>query len=133
MAYLEPVIGAFAAFMLGFAWYTVLFGKAWHTESGVTAEDAQNDMARTHGLAFLMLLIISFGLHMIMNFHEVAEQTFVHGAQHGLMAAGMFGIPAITVHYLYQRKSLKLWLIDALYVLCFFALSGGVVGALKLG
>lgn len=133
MAYLEPVIGAFAAFMLGFAWYTVLFGKAWQAETGLSDEDAQGDMARTHGLAFLMLVIISFGLNMIMSFHEPAEQTFVHGAQHGLMAAGMFGVPAVTVHYLYQRKSLKLWLIDIAYVLCFFALAGGVVGALKLG
>lgn len=133
MAYLEPVIGAFAAFMLGFAWYTVLFGKAWQAETGLSEEDAQGDMLRTHGLAFLMLLIISFGLNVIMSMHTPEEQTTVHGAQHGLMAAGMFAIPALTVHYLYQRKSLKLWLIDAAYVLCFFTLAGAVVGGLQLG
>ncbi len=36
MAFLEPVLGGLAAFMLGFAWYTALFGKAWQAETGVT-------------------------------------------------------------------------------------------------
>ncbi len=133
MAYLEPVIGAAAAFMLGFAWYTALFGKAWQRETGITDEEAQNDMARTHILAFLMMVVLSFALNFIINMHTPEEQTFTHGGFHGIMAALMFGVPALTIHYLYQRKSLKLWLIDASYLVIFLALSGAVMAALKLG
>ncbi|MFT5167530.1 MAG: hypothetical protein ACI8P3_002768 [Saprospiraceae bacterium] len=52
---------------------------------------------------------------------------------HGALIALQYALPAVAIHYLYQRKSLKLFLIDAGYVLAFFALSGGVVAALKLG
>ena len=44
MQYLEPVIGGIGAFMLGFLWYTALFGKAWQVETGITDEEAQKDM-----------------------------------------------------------------------------------------
>lgn len=132
MAYLEPIIGAIAAFALGSCWYTFIFGKAWQTETGMSDEDAQKDMARTHGLAFLMMVIMSYALNIIIGYHEPADQTFVHGAFHGALAAGMFAIPATAINYLYQRKSLKLYLIDAMYIVLFMALSGGVMAALKL-
>lgn len=133
MAFVEPVLGAAAAFLLGFAWYTALFGKAWQRETGLSDEDAQKDMARTHGLAFLMIVLISFGLNLFFNFHPIEEQTFVHGGFHGGFNALLFAVPAVAIHYLYQRKSLKLFLIDASYVIAFMALSGAVMGALKLG
>lgn len=133
MAYLEIIIAAAAAFLLGFGWYTALFGKAWQAESGVTDEEAQQDMARTHGLSFLMMCILAFGNNYVIELHPVADQTFVHGAFHGVLAACLYAIPAVAIHYLYQRKSLKLFLIDAGYILAFFALMSGVLAALKLG
>ena len=133
MAYVEILLGALAAFLLGFGWYTALFGKLWQQETGITDEEAQKDMALTHGLSFLMMLVISFGINYIINMHEVADQTFVHGAFHGAMSCLIYGLPLIAIHYLYQRKSMKLFLIDAGYAVAFFALSGGVMSALKLG
>jgi len=133
MAYLEIIIGAAAAFLLGFAWYTALFGKAWQAETGITDEQAQSGMVLTHGLSFLMMIIISFGINYVINLHAIEEQTFMHGAFHGLLSSALYCVPAVTINYLYQKKSLKLWLIDASYVLAFCALSGGVMSALKLG
>lgn len=133
MAYLEVLIGALAAFLLGFGWYTALFGKAWQAETGITDEQAQSNVAMTHGLAFLMMCVISFFLNYYFSYHKVEEQTFTHGAFHGAMMALSFAVPVIAIHYLYQRKSLKLFLIDAGYVVAFFALSTAVMGALKLG
>lgn len=133
MAYLEILIGAIAAFALGSLWYTALFGKVWQAETGLTSEQAQSNMALTHGLAFVMMFILSYAVNYIVNLHDLAEQTFSHGALHGAMAAGLYCVPAIAINYLYQRKSLKLFLIDGAYVICFLALSGGVMAALKLG
>lgn len=133
MAYLEPLIGAAAAFLLGFAWYTALFGKAWQAETGVTDEQAQSGIALTHGLAFLMMVVIAFGINFIINMHTPEEQTFTHGAFHGIMAAVMFGLPAVAINYLYQKKSMKLFLIDGGYLVAFSALAGGVMAALNLG
>ena len=133
MQYLEPVIGGLAAFMLGFAWYTALFGKIWQAETGITDEEAQSGMAITHGGAFLMMIIISFGLNFIVNMHPPEEQTFVHGAFHGALACAMYALPLMVINYLYQKKSFKLMCVDGLYAICFFALSSGVMAALKLG
>lgn len=74
-----------------------------------------------------------FQINMIINFHELADQTFVHGAFHGLLAAVFMPLPAVAINYLYQKKSFKLYLIDAGYILAFCALAGGVMSWLKLG
>ena len=132
MEYLEPVIGGIAAFALGFVWYTALFGKAWQAETGITEEEAQKDMARTHGLALVMMIILSYAVNMIINYHDPADQTFMHGGFHGIMAGVFYAAPAIAINYLYQRKSLKLYLIDASYMILLLGLSGGVMALLKL-
>ncbi|MEO1259070.1 MAG: DUF1761 domain-containing protein [Bacteroidota bacterium] len=132
MAYLELLIAAVAAFLLGFGWYTFAFGKAWQAETGITDEQAKSGMAMTHGLAFLMMIIIAYAINYIINFHDVSEQTFTHGAFHGALGCALYALPAVAINYLYQKKSLKLYLIDAGYLLAFFALEGGVLAALKL-
>jgi hypothetical protein len=133
MHYLEPVIGGIAAFLLGFAWYTALFGKVWQAETGITEEEGKKGVGMTHGLALLMMIFLSYGVNKIIGYHDEASQTFMHGALHGFLAALSFCVPAIAINYLYQKKSLKLFLIDAAYVLAFLALSGGVMAALKIG
>ena len=133
MAFLEPLIGGAAAFLLGFAWYTALFGKVWQAETGITDEQAQSGMAVTYGLSFLMMCIVSFGINYVINLHDPAEQTFVHGAFHGILACALYCVPAIAINYLYQKKSLKLFAIDAGFILAWCALSGGVMAILNLG
>lgn len=132
MTLLEIPIGALAAFLLGFAWYTALFGKMWQAETGITDEQAQSNVALTHGLAFLMMCVIAWGMSRGANYHSIEEQTFIHGGFHGLMYALKIALPAVTIHYLYQRKSLKLFLIDGGYVVAFFTLMSAVMYALKL-
>lgn len=133
MQFVEPIIGGIAAFALGALWYTKLFGKAWQVETGLSDEDVQGDVARTHGLALLMMIIMSFVLNFIIGMHPLEEQTLVHGGFHGALLALMVAVPAITINYLYQRKSLKLYLIDAAYMVALLTVSGAVMAALKLG
>jgi len=133
MQYLEPIIGGAAAFLLGFLWYSALFGKVWQAETGITDEQAKSGAALAFGLSFVMMVIMSVPLNFVVNLHEPAEQTFVHGGFHGAMLGLLLAAPAIAINYLYQKKSLKLYLIDASYVVLFMALSGGVMAALKLG
>lgn len=133
MQYVEILIAALAAFLVGFAWYTALFGKEWQRLTGITDEEAASGMAATHGLAFLMMVILAYGTNYIINMHELAEQTFAHGAFHGLLLGALYCLPALIIHYAYQRKPFKLYLIDGGYLVIFMALMGGVLAALKLG
>lgn len=132
MQYLEILIAGIAAFLLGFAWYTALFGKMWQAETGITNEQAQQNMALTHGTAFLMMLIMAYGISFIVHLHSLEEQNFLHGAFHGAMMSGLFALPATAINYAYQKKSLKLYLIDAGYLLAFSGLMGGVLAILPL-
>jgi hypothetical protein len=59
MTFVEILIGTVAAFAVGSIWYTVLFGKIWRLETGITESEAQSNMLRTHGLAFLMIGVCS--------------------------------------------------------------------------
>jgi len=132
MEYLEAIIGGGAAFLLGFLWYSAIFGKAWQAETGITDEQAQKGMLLTHGLAFLMMVIMSYGVNKVIVHHDLAGQNFIHGGFHGIMRGLIFAAPAIAINYLYQKKSLKLYLIDAAYVVLLLGLSGGVMSALRL-
>lgn len=109
--WLAVVLGAVAFFAVGSLWYGVLFGKVWQREAGMDDAKVQGgNMAVTFGLCFLLQLIVSatFG-HNLARIapppHVVMMMAFGFGAT--LM------VPAIGINYLFQRQSLKLFLIDA--------------------
>jgi hypothetical protein len=63
---------------------------------------------------------------------DLADQTFAFGVLHGALAGLFYGATAIGIHYLYQKKSLKLFLIDASYAVALLALFGGIIAVLHL-
>lgn len=132
MAYLEIFIAALAAFMLGFLWYTALFGKMWQAESGVTDEQAKSGMGLTHGVAFLMMLAIAYFMGTGGYGQHLNEGDFKHGAFHGFYNAIRFAVPLLVINYMYQKKSLKLILIDAGYAIAFFSVIGAMIAILPL-
>jgi hypothetical protein len=123
--WLAVVLGAVAFFVVGAIWYGALFGKAWQRELGLS--DAQlKDGARMpliFGLCFVLELLIAstFG-HLIARTSPAPHVVL-------MMAVG-FGAtimaPTIGINYLYQRKSLKLFLIDAGHFIAGMLALGGV-------
>ena len=104
--------GTLAFFVVGAVWYTALFGKAWQREVGLSNEQLMDgrNMALTYGTCLLLEFVVVLTLG-----HLFA---FLHPGDHvKMMMATGFGLaimsPAIGINYLYQRKSLKLFLIDA--------------------
>ncbi len=132
MEYLEVFIAAVAAFLLGFLWYTALFGKLWQAESGVTNDQAKSNIALTHGVSFLMMLVIAYFLGTGWRGEHLNAGGIGHGAYHGMWSALMFAIPLLVINYLYQKKSFKLILIDAGYAIAFFMVIGATIAALPL-
>ncbi len=131
MEYLEVFLAALSTFILGFIWYAPLFGKIWQRETGLTAEDVQSGMAVTHGVSFLMMLIIAYLMSYFWGGH-IHDGSIGHGAFHGMQGALFSALPLLVINYLYQRKSFTLMLIDGLYAIAFFALMGAVLSGLKL-
>lgn len=125
--YLAVLVAALSSFAIGSLWYaSFLFGTAWMQESGMTDEKIrQSNMVRTFGLAFLLSLIIAFNLAAFLG----PESTFVWGLTAGALV-GIGWVAASTgINYLYEGKSLKLFLINGGYQAVSFMVMGGIVGA----
>ena len=117
-------VGALAFFLVGALWYGVLFGKAWQREAGLTDERLRaSRMPRLFGLCFVLELMIAWMLaHLIARTSPApyVVMMFAFGFGAFLMT------PAIGINYLYQRKSFKLFAIDAGHLIVGMMAMGGV-------
>lgn len=121
---LAVLLGALAFFVVGMIWYGVLFGKVWQREAGLTGEQlAGGKMPVIFGLCFLFELLIALTLG-----HQFARSD---PSVRGIMmistgyAIGIM-IPATGINYLFQRRSGKLFAIDAGHFLLGMAAMGAV-------
>ena len=118
-------LGTVAFFAVGALWYTVLFGKAWQAAVGLTDEQLKGgaNMPLIFGLCFLLELVV-----VLMLGHLFAR---IQPGDHAkMMMATGFGLaimsPAIGITYLYMRKPLRLFLIDAGHFVVGMAAVGAV-------
>jgi hypothetical protein len=125
MNWLAIGLGTVAFFAVGALWYTVLFGKAWQKAVGLTDDQlkAGANMPLIFGTCFVLEFVVVLTLG-----HLFA---FLHPGDHvKMMIATGFGLaimaPAVGINYLYQRKSLKLFLIDAGHFVVGMAAVGAV-------
>jgi hypothetical protein len=122
--WLAVLLGALAFFLVGAIWYGVLFSQAWQKAAGMSDEKIQSgNMALIFGLTFLAELVISLTL-----WHGIARSGASDRAV--MMMAVGFGatimVPAIGINYLYLRKTLAHFLIDAGHFIVGMTAMGGV-------
>ena len=124
--WLPSLIAALSAFALGGLWYSpLLFGKAWQREAGLSDEQlAGANRLRTFGVSFLLCLLAAIAFSMVITPEAGFFMAFHSGVGIGLFwVATSFG-----VNYLFEQRSLKLWLINAGYHSLQFTLYGLVFG-----
>lgn len=110
--WLAIVVATIAFFAVGAVWYTALFGKAWQREVGLSAEQLSGgrNMMAIFGLCLLLEFIVVLMLGHLFARLQPSDHVKM------MMATGFalaIMTPAIGINYLYQRRSLKLFLIDA--------------------
>lgn len=121
---LAVFLGALAFFVTGAVWYSVLFGKAWQREVGLSEEQLKTaNMPLIFGLCFAFELVIA-----LMLGHNIAR---TNPADHVVMMMAVgFGLtimtPAIGINYLFQRRSARLFAIDAGHFIVGTAAMGAV-------
>ena len=125
--YLAILVATVSTFLLGGLWYSpVMFGRAWMKEMGFTAEwcKARGDAGRIMGVSFVLELIMAFNLAAFIGVKASLSFGLFAGA-----AAG-FGWVALSfgVTYLFERKSLRLFFINAGYHGLAFTLMGAILG-----
>ncbi len=121
--WLAVLAAAVSTFVLGGLWYGPLFGEKWMGASGVGPEAMeQGGMARIFGLAFLLQLV---GAVVLAFFVAGLEPAFAVAAA---AAVGVFWVaPSLGVVYLFERRSLAHWAVNAGYLAAAFTLMGVVL------
>ena len=122
---LFPVLaGATAFFAVGALWYGVIFAKPWQRAAGLSnSQLRQGNMGVIFGLAFVFEVLIAMVLWHLIARTDPAPHVVM------MMAVGFavgVMIPAIGINYLFLRKSLALFLLDAAHFIIGMAAMGGV-------
>ena len=138
--YLAIGLAALIPTIVGALWYGPLFGKAWMKSMNFTEDDLKGgNMAVIFGIAILLSIIAALYLkfNIELTHKEIVDgkliygsfHTFKHGALHGGMAGLMFGVPAMVISGLFERKNWTNIGIGFFYWIICFTLMGGVLDA----
>jgi MFS family permease len=128
IAWLPTLVATALAFALGAPWYGPLFGKAWMAEHGFDEEQLSKDFnpAKTYGLTAVLAALSSIVFGIFLGL--LGEHTALFAVGFGF-SVGMFWVAAsIGTNYLFERSSLRLFLINGGYHVVRFSLMGAAFG-----
>jgi biotin transporter BioY len=114
-----PILCAGAAyFVLGFIWYSLLFGKIWAAEQLRHCGGAGNGPAKREFVGMLLAnfvsnLVASAAIAFLLRRMAIGDLPTALKLGAGL-AAG-FSITTLTIVHVWEKKSTKVWMIDASY------------------
>lgn len=125
------LVSALAFWALGALWYSpVLFSKRWQKEVGFKEEDiSKANMAMVFGLSFLCMLLMVWALNFVINSHKAEDVSLFQGLHYGVFMGFFFAMLTMGINYLYQRRSIVLWLIDGVYVVLGLGIAGMILGS----
>ena len=125
--WIAVVAAAASSFLLGGVWYSALFAKAWQSAAGLSdAQIKSGNPALIFGGSFVLALAASASFAIFLG-GEVDTAT---GALYGLTAGLCWVTASFGINYLFERKSLRLFLINGGYHTLQFTLIGAILGAL---
>jgi hypothetical protein len=125
--WLAIVLASVSAFLLGFIWYSVLFQKRWMKENGFTEESMKDaSMLKIFGTALLLMFFAAFNLAMF-----IGDGGASFGTMAGFLAGFGWVFTFMGVVYLFERKSLALFLINGCYSVLSLTIMGLIIGVMQ--
>jgi hypothetical protein len=114
MNWLAIFCAALAYWVLGFIWYSVLFGKTWASsleERGLKLEKGgmAAKMVATFIANFVAAVIMA---HLV---QRIGTTEFIRGLRLGAGMGVGFSATALTIQSVWESKPFNVWLIDASY------------------
>lgn len=124
--WLAVVAAAASSFILGGLWYSALFAKQWQAAAGLSDADIKAaNMPLVFGGSFVLALVAAASFAVFLG----AEVNAMTGALYGLTAGLCWVAASFGINYLFERKSLPLFLINGGYHTLQFTLIGLILGA----
>lgn len=124
---LAIALAAASTFLLGGLWYSpILFARSWMREAGLTEEQTrQAPLARVFGFSALASLVMAFNLAAFIG----PKASLGFGLFAGLAAGLGWVAMSLGVIYLFEQRSLRLWLINSGYQVVAYTMMGAILGA----
>jgi len=125
--WLAIVTAAISAFIIGGIWYGPLFGKIWMSEFSFTDEGlAKRNQTKIFAGTLLLNVLIALNMSLFLG----AEVDLKTALIAGFLTGFGFVTPLIGVFYLFEEKSMKLFLVNAGFSIITFSLIGLIIGAM---
>jgi hypothetical protein len=121
-------VGGLAYFALGSFWYSpILFSKKWiaYLKLDVNDPNAKKGMGLMFGGSLVLMLVQSLAIAIIAERLDIRGAGWMSGLKLGALTGCCFCAATIGVNYLYEKKPLGLFLINAGY-----AIIGNIVSAI---
>lgn len=124
--WLAVVVSTVIAFAIGGFWYSkALFGSIWLEEVGLTEESAKEaNMPMTFGATFALQFFAVTALAILIG----SDGTWLSGLQIGVLIGVFWIATAYGITYLFEQRSIRLFMINAGYNVILFALVGTLIG-----
>lgn len=121
------LVATIVRFILGAFWYGPLFGKPWMKEIGADPHGSQQGLAKLLVAMFVISLISSYVLGMFLG----TALPFMGDVLASLSVGLVWVSGSIAMNYMFAKRSMKLFLIDAGFHTVAFGLMGVVFGMLQ--
>lgn len=125
--WLAVISATIVAFLVGGLWYSrKLFGAAWMQEIGLSEDELQQgSMPVLFGGTLVLQFLAAAALGVFLG----TGSDWLIGLQAGLLI-GLFWIAtSYATTYLFERRSMRLFLINAGYYVVLFGVMGTIIGA----
>ena len=127
--YVAVAVAGLSAMIVGSVWYGPLFGKAWMKLVGISKTDVKKEeMPILYGVMFVGALVEGYILSLFI--HYAGAYTLLNGAKTGLWAWLGFVAPVMLGNYMFAKRPLKLFQIDAGYALVNLLVMGAIIAYL---
>ena len=126
--FLAIAIGTLTSLILGLLWYSPkVFGRTWRKHSGLSEEEIKTGTLMKFGPAIALTFLMGVVLAAFLPTHLEWDQ----GAFAGMILGAGVGGTSLGVHYLFEKRSFNLFLIDAGYIVLSMTIFGAVISAMS--
>jgi len=125
--WLAVIAATIFAFLLGGAWYSkAMYGTKWMQEIGLTEESIQkSNMLRTFGVAIVLQFIAATALAVFLG----NDSNWLDGLHNGATIGLVWIATSYAITYLFEQRSLRIFLINAGFYVVLFSVMGTILGA----
>ncbi len=126
--WLAVIVVTVAGFLLGWLWYSALFGKVWMAEMKITPESikaADYNMPALFGSGLAYTLVSTFALALLLRAHGTTSP--LHGAEIGALIGLLVVGARMANGGLWEKRSLRLQAINIGHETVLFAVQGAIL------